>query len=166
MRLKFIEDLKEPLVLSHHPLCDRFDEHVFHLGGRKVCRGCATAYPVAIIVLLGLLIFHPLPYDALFILSVAAFVLNLGRFMVKRSIMTDILFNSLLGLSLAAIIASTLTAPSGERTAIAALAVSVFIVFNLIKGYRMFSTCRRCPMSARFPDCTVGPTERENEAIR
>ena len=166
MMHRFIEGLKEPIVLSHHPLCGRFDEHVFVLRGRSICRGCAIAYPVAIAALLALLIFRPLPYDALFVLSVGAFVLNLGRFLIKRSIMTDILFNSFLGISLASIIASALTAPSGERIAIAALAVLVFIAFNLLKGYRMFSTCRTCAFSSRFPDCSIRPLWPENEAIR
>ena len=163
---RFIEGLREPMVLSHHPLCGRFDDHVFVLRGRKVCRGCATAYPVAIVALLTLMAVWPLPYDGLFFLSVVAFILNLGRFLVRRRIMTDILFNSLLGVSLAAVIASALTAPSGERTVIAAVAVFVFIAFNLLKGYRMFSTCRRCPSSPRFPDCSIRPLGPDNDAIR
>lgn len=163
---KFIEGLREPMVLSHHPLCGRFDDHVFVLRGRKVCRGCATAYPAAIVALLALMAVRPLPYDGLFFLSVVAFILNLGRFLVTRRIMTDVLFNSLLGVSLAAVIASALTAPSGERTVIAAVAVFVFIAFNLLKGYRMFSTCRRCPSSPRFPDCSIRPLGPDNDAIR
>lgn len=163
---RFVEGLREPIVISHHPLCGRFDEHVFVLKGRRVCRGCITAYPVAIVSLLALLALRPLPYDTLFIFSVAVFILNLGRFLARRSIVTDILFNSLLGISLAAIIMSALTAPSGERIVIAAIAVFVFIMFNLIKGYRMFSTCRRCPSSSQFPNCSIRPLELDHDAIR
>lgn len=163
---RFVAGLKDPLVLSHHPLCGRFEEHVYVLRGRKVCRGCVTVYPVAMTVLIILLIFRPLQYDALFTLSVFTFILNLGRFLARRSVVTDMLFNSLLGISLAAIVSSALTAPAGDRTTIAAIAVLVFIAFNLFKGYRMFSTCRCCPSSRQFPKCAVNPLVPENDAIR
>ena len=159
---RFIEGLKEPIVLSHHPLCGRFDNHVFEIKGRKVCRGCITAYPVAIISLIIILIFRPFSYDILFISSVVAFIINLGRFLIKRNVATDIIFNSLLGISLAAVVTSALTAPPEMRTIIAAIAVFTFIAFNLFKGYRMFSTCRSCPHSSQFPDCSVKSNEMDD----
>ncbi|MCG7844759.1 MAG: zinc-ribbon domain-containing protein [Methanomassiliicoccales archaeon] len=34
----------EPILLAHHPLCGRFDDHLLTIRGRKVCRSCGTAY--------------------------------------------------------------------------------------------------------------------------
>lgn len=34
-----------PYRISHHPLCDNFNDHVFIIRGKKVCRGCALFYP-------------------------------------------------------------------------------------------------------------------------
>jgi hypothetical protein len=164
MLRRFVDGLREPIVLAHHPLCGRFEEHVFVLRGRKVCRGCVTAYPAAITALLAFLTLRPLAYDALFALSLLAFGLNLGRFLFSRSVLTDILFNALLGISLAAVISAALLAPPGERTIIAAIAVFVFIAFNLFKGYRMFATCRSCPSFHKFPHCTVQRPWPEDEA--
>ena len=43
-----IQDLKTrilgPYRISHHPLCDNFNEHVYQIRGRKICRGCTMQY--------------------------------------------------------------------------------------------------------------------------
>ena len=33
-----------PYRISHHPLCDNFNDHVYKIWGRKVCRGCTMQY--------------------------------------------------------------------------------------------------------------------------
>ncbi len=33
-----------PYRLAHHPLCTKFDDHVYTIKGRKVCRGCLNLY--------------------------------------------------------------------------------------------------------------------------
>lgn len=50
-----------PYRLAHHPLCEKFSEHVYHIKGYKVCRGCFNLYtgifvgiilaPIAVFVL-------------------------------------------------------------------------------------------------------------------
>lgn len=50
-----------PYRLAHHPLCERFSNHVYHIKGYKVCKGCINLYigfivgiilaPIAIFVL-------------------------------------------------------------------------------------------------------------------
>jgi len=42
----------KPLMLSHHPICEYYDEHTFRLFGRDFCIGCFIGYPSAIITLL------------------------------------------------------------------------------------------------------------------
>jgi hypothetical protein len=43
---------RDPIILSHHPLCGKFEGHFFHIRGRRVCIGCATVYPTAILTAL------------------------------------------------------------------------------------------------------------------
>ena len=54
----FFSDIK-PILLSHHPKCDHFYKHVYHIGGKSFCIGCFTYYPTIIItIILSLLIFN------------------------------------------------------------------------------------------------------------
>ncbi|MHA1459186.1 MAG: hypothetical protein ACTSQR_05920, partial [Promethearchaeota archaeon] len=52
----FLSDFK-PIMLSHHPNCDKFSAHVYHLGKRHLCIGCFTFYPVIIITIILTLLF-------------------------------------------------------------------------------------------------------------
>ena len=51
-----LSDLK-PIMLSHHPNCDKFSNHVYHLGKRHLCIGCFTFYPSIIITIILTLLF-------------------------------------------------------------------------------------------------------------
>ena len=51
-----LSDFK-PILLSHHPNCDEFSGHVYHLGKRRLCIGCFTFYPVIIITIIVTLLF-------------------------------------------------------------------------------------------------------------
>ena len=65
IRLKFsrfsllLSDFK-PILLSHHPNCDEFSDHVYHLGKRHLCIGCFTFYPVIIITIILTFLFGEL----------------------------------------------------------------------------------------------------------
>jgi len=62
IRVKFsrfrllLSDFK-PILLSHHPNCDKFSDHVYHVGKRLLCIGCFTFYPVIIITIILTLLF-------------------------------------------------------------------------------------------------------------
>ncbi|MFO7791792.1 MAG: hypothetical protein R6W73_02275 [Candidatus Saliniplasma sp.] len=43
---------KKDYLLSHHPTCSKFKDDVYHLGDRKLCVGCFTAYPIAIFLII------------------------------------------------------------------------------------------------------------------
>lgn len=45
-----------PYLLTHHPLCEHFEDHVFNIRGIKVCRGCTMLYSGMIISIILLLI--------------------------------------------------------------------------------------------------------------
>lgn len=48
--LKLLGDSKEYL-LSHHPSCDKFQNDCYHLGEKRLCVGCFTAYPIALAII-------------------------------------------------------------------------------------------------------------------
>ena len=57
-KLKFGQKIKlffqaiEPIITSHHPNCEQYEDHSFRLFGRKWCIGCYIGYPSAILMLL------------------------------------------------------------------------------------------------------------------
>ncbi len=40
-----------PFILSHHPVCSKFDSDTFGFLGRRICLGCSITYPIAVLVL-------------------------------------------------------------------------------------------------------------------
>jgi hypothetical protein len=47
-----------PLVLSHHPDCERFKGHTLNIGKIRLCIGCFVGYPTAIISILLISFFN------------------------------------------------------------------------------------------------------------
>lgn len=54
--------LIKPFLLSHHPHCRYFDNDVYRMGRHRLCIGCFTSYPIAIIIValwfLGFFTYH------------------------------------------------------------------------------------------------------------
>ncbi|MDQ1371210.1 MAG: hypothetical protein QG582_124 [Candidatus Thermoplasmatota archaeon] len=150
---------RDPIILSHHPLCGRFDDHVLKVGGRRVCIGCVTVYPSAVAAALLLLALGQTSFSALFPLALGLFAANLLRFVAKGHRLSA-LFNAFLGASLAAAILSAVNAPGDLRLAVVVFVLAVASVFHLVKGRRVFKTCRRCPRYQEFPRCASGATPR------
>lgn len=145
---------RDPIILSHHPLCGRFDDHVFMVGGRYVCIGCVTVYPSAVAAALLLLALGQTSFSVVFPLALGSFAANLLRFLVKGHRLS-VLFNACLGASLASAVLSAVNAPDGMQLTMVVFILAVASVFHLLKGRRVFATCRRCPRYAEFPRCHV-----------
>ena len=79
IRLKFsrfrllLSDFK-PMLLSHHPNCDKFTNHVYHVGKHLLCIGCFTFYPVIIITIILTLLFVDLNIYNLIIMYLISFI--------------------------------------------------------------------------------------------
>ena len=65
-----------PYRLAHHPLCKEFEDHVYTINGKKVCRGCVNFY---VGILLGIIL-----------APIVVFVLKINYWMAFIS--TNILF--------------------------------------------------------------------------
>lgn len=66
-----------PYRLAHHPLCSKFDDHVYIIKGKKVCRGCVNMYSG---FLVGLIV-DPILVVFLNINFWIAFAINWGLFL-------------------------------------------------------------------------------------
>ena len=105
--IKFMDELRnEPILLSHHPLCGRFSDHLLTIRGRKVCRGCITVYPTFAVMLVILLMVRP-EFMVAFVGSLFLFCVQLSRF-ITTGRRRSTFFNTVLGSSLA---------PSSARSA-------------------------------------------------
>ena len=159
--IKLMDELRnEPILLAHHPLCGRFDDHLLTIRGRKVCRGCVTVYPAALVVLISMFMLQP-EFLPAFILSLALFVAQLFRLTSSRRQMS-ILFNVMLGASLAMVAYSAIVCPVDLRMLVYPFIIVVIVSFEYLKGRRMLSCCKECPHRASYPKCARGPLNSEN----
>jgi multisubunit Na+/H+ antiporter MnhG subunit len=81
----------KPYLLSHHPNCEKYEEHVFKIREKKFCIGCFIGYPAAIV---GIGVSFPLVFYYMIIkwifLAIGVFLsfatlLSLTQFPKKRT---------------------------------------------------------------------------------
>ena len=63
----FLSDLR-PILLSHHPNCEKFQDHVYHIGKHRLCIGCFTFYPIVLITIIFTVFLVDLTIPNLFLL--------------------------------------------------------------------------------------------------
>ena len=143
----------EPIVLAHHPLCGRYDDHFFVIHGRKVCRGCLTVYPSAAIGIIILSLLNPTNFMDLFLLWLVLFIINLSRLVMNRSKTSNAIFNVILGISLSATFFSALNCPGDLILLYYPFVIATYLVFMFYRGYRMIDGCKKCPDYGMFPTC-------------
>lgn len=69
----FFSDVK-PILLSHHPNCEHFSGHVYHIKNYKLCIGCFSFYPVLILTYVLIIIFLELSITILLWLFYLSFL--------------------------------------------------------------------------------------------
>lgn len=151
---RFRQEIRnEPIILAHHPLCGRYDDHFFIIRGRKVCRGCLTVYPTAAVGAIALILLGITDFEVLLIASLALFSVNLSRLVLKRTKWSNVVFNVILGLCLSTTIFSMLNCPAGLVPLYYPFVIAVYFSFMIYRGHRMLKGCRQCPHYASFPAC-------------
>ena len=68
----FLSDVN-PILLSHHPDCEKFSKHVYHVGKKKLCIGCFTYYPTIAITIILTLLFIEITLNNLLLLFLLSF---------------------------------------------------------------------------------------------
>jgi hypothetical protein len=143
---------KDPIILSHHPLCGKFDDHVFKIRGRYVCIGCMTVYPSAIVTVLLLSITNMNSFGIAFPIAVSSFAVNMMRYLSK-SHRFSVPFNMILGVSVGASLLSAIYAPKDIQLAVILVGLAVAFSFEFLKGHRVLARCKSCQRYPEFPIC-------------
>ncbi len=52
VKVRRIFEAIKPIITSHHPKCEQYQDHTFHLFGRDWCIGCYVGYPSGIFMLI------------------------------------------------------------------------------------------------------------------
>ena len=155
----YIRSLK-PIVLSHHPNCDKFKEHTFKIGKYQFCIGCFIGYPVAILGVLIIFLFNLtniMESTLLFITGIilmSTFILSplkLTKFKVIK-IIQKILFN----LGGAFLFWWIFTLPNHFFINFLLFFLVFGIALALVNAYHAFSfyrTCKKCEFSLDWENC-------------
>ncbi len=155
----FLKDLY-PFILSHHPSCGKFDDHVFTVRGVKFCIGCFTSFPAFFIafaigyftgwgeyvsigiglLLMSLLATPYLLYKGLKLRSKGFNMFSKASFGVAFAVYSFIVLNYFPNITIAFLLVfytgSLLTA-----------------IINLKRVVEMENICKKCPMYKDFPRC-------------
>lgn len=159
-RLKLYYKSLKPILLSHHPSCESFSEHVFNLGKYKLCIGCFIGYPIAIlgvIILYFINLIVMLNPTLLFLCGVilmASFLLSPLKLTRKRiiKIIQKILFN----LGGAFIFWWIFTLPNPFIINFILFFFIFGILLSLVNAYHAYSfykTCKKCEFSFDWENC-------------
>ena len=107
----FFSDLK-PILLSHHPKCNTFSDHVYHIGNHWLCLGCFTYYPTIMITIIFSIIFFEFSQINIAIMFFVSFIfvvpIVLNIFNLTKSRMLKILTKISLGIGTGLFIISIL----------------------------------------------------------
>ncbi len=155
----YIRSLK-PIILSHHPNCDKFKEHTFKIGKYNFCIGCFIGYPVAIIGVLMIFflnLINIMESTLLFttgIILMSTFILSPLKFTKFKviKIIQKILFN----LGGAFLFWGIFTLPNHFFINFLLFFLIFGIALALVNAYHAFSfyrTCKKCEFSLDWEIC-------------
>lgn len=150
----------KPILLSHHPICGKFEEHTFHLFGRDFCIGCFIGFPSGIIMLiLGYVldIFSSLSSISLWIIGLillSSYLLSIfGLTKYKKIKIASKIF---IGGGGAFFIAAIFSYPMMFiiKFILSIILVQVItIVLNLKRWLEIRETCKQCEYKSDWENC-------------
>ncbi|MHA1368432.1 MAG: hypothetical protein ACTSWN_01930 [Promethearchaeota archaeon] len=154
----FFKEIK-PLLLSHHPRCEKFKDHVFTINGHGFCIGCFVGYPAMFIsIMLAFLFdFFNIPHYLLFYTGCAMLSPTIIHvFGIIRKKRHRMISRSAVGGGVGLVIGSILLSDGTFASKIFILFVLSIIYGAVIGAYRTFqvgSTCKKCEFRDSWPKC-------------
>jgi hypothetical protein len=140
-KIKMIDIFKaaRPILLSHHPNCRKFENHIADFNGKKVCLGCIIIYPTLIISLLTLILLGILWIEIIgwYLLPLGLVLFSIKFFNVQNKPL-KVIVNILVGISGAMFILGTFSLPI-----FFILQILVFILFTLGVSFLAFLKLKR-----------------------
>ena len=146
-----------PIILAHHPMCGKFEDHYFNIRGRSICIGCFTVYPSVIVAFIFMFFLYPrinISYVSILFISIVLLIINFLRFIPRMSHKHVLLLNIVLGTSISLAFFSVLKAPDFyTRLYLLGFIFATGSFFSFYKGWRIFLECKKCQEFANFPYC-------------
>jgi len=147
-----------PYRLAHHPLCSKFEDHVYTIKGYKVCRGCVNLYSgflVGIIIVPILAVFLNINFWIAFIATNVLFIFTpLSVFLHPPRVIKDFT-RFLLGIAMVTCIATIIISIielargfNGWALAVIFVTITIYITsrryFTRLRDRRNEQICRKC----------------------
>ncbi len=154
----FFSDIK-PLLLSHHPNCHYFSDHVYPLGKHKLCIGCFTFYPTVAITIIILVIFFALSVFNLVLMFFFSFIffipIILNIFNLTKNKFLKTFSKVSIGIGTGLLIISTILLPFHILLKISLLIEINFItgVIAYVRAKHVKEICSKCEHEANWDDC-------------
>jgi len=159
-KLKLYYRSLKPILLSHHPNCEKFKKHTFKIGKHDYCIGCFIGYPFAIlsvIILFFVNLVINLNSQFLFITGVilmSSFFLSPLKLTKNKVI--KIIQKSLFNIGGAFLFWWIFTLPNPFIMNFILFFFLFSILLSLVNAYHAFSfykTCKKCEFSLEWERC-------------
>ncbi len=149
----------QPVLLSHHPDCDKFKEHSFEIRGVRLCGGCITIYPsitVSLLLLYTINFFQPVFFRYLFFIGLLFIGPKIISILFRsRRKTVKVGANILVGTGIAICIFSIFSFPFPF-----VMNLFIFIVFfmmvssaNFLRVKSIMKTCSSCEYHRNWSIC-------------
>ncbi len=154
----FFSDIK-PLLLSHHPSCHNFSDHVYHIGKHKLCIGCFTFYPTIAITIITLVLFFELSLVNLMLMFLFSFIfflpIILNIFNLTKNKLIKRLSKVSIGIGTGLLIISTILLPLPIFIKISLLLEINFLtgVIAYVRAKHIKEICSKCEYEANWDVC-------------
>ena len=158
-----------PLLLSHHPECDKFDNHTINIGKLRFCIGCFIGYPTAIIgiILIDLLNFsNIIPTDYFLIISIIFIsTFFMSPLHLTRVKLVKIIQKFLIGLGASFLFWWIWSLPNPQLTNYFIFIYTFSIILGVLNFYHILGflgTCYKCDTPFSWGKCSGFETIRSN----
>jgi len=150
-----------PLLLSHHPECEKFKDHTINIGKTKLCIGCFVGYPSAFIGIFILFL-----TNLAFIIS-SQFLIIIGTFMMSVFFLSPLrlitnkkqkIFQKIIiGFGGAFLFWGIINLPNPPYIRIIltfCILVGILSILNFYHGYNFLKKCYRCNLPFNWGRCS------------
>lgn len=153
-----------PYFLSHHPSCRRFDDHVWLPVTMRVCLGCSTLYPFAILTLVFMVLIDPWePYRTGLLLPLVPVVVGTGLAFLQLLRLRDLpggrpthfVLKALVGIGFGLALAGTVQLPLPRWTILTllVLAGAAIGIAGFLRIFYIRRTCKGCHYGGDWDVC-------------
>jgi hypothetical protein len=151
-RIRMIDIFKaaKPILLSHHPNCHKFENHVAVLNGNKICLGCIIIYPTLILTSLFLVLLEIMWLEIInwYLLPIGMILFSAKFFNIQKKPL-KVIVNIFVGINGALVILGTFSLPIPIFLQLLVFVLLIFAV-SYLAFYKLKKKLRVCSESCEF----------------